>query len=78
MPKAIFSLMVEYLSSLTRRLAVSTLSIGDFDTVIEKKEKNMFTCDRKDTALGLMLGGIASKIGDKPFLQFSRLSATDS
>jgi len=30
----------------------------------------MFTYDRKDTALGLMLEDIASKIGDKPFLQF--------
>ena len=78
MPKAIFSLMVEYLSVPTRRLAVSTFSIGDFDTVIERKEKNMFTCDRKDTALGLMLEDIASKMGYKPFLQFAPLGATDS
>ena len=38
----------------------------------------MFTYDRKDTALGLMLEDIASKIVDKAFLQFTPLGATDS
>ena len=58
---------------------ISIALIGNFDMVFRsKEEKNMFTYDRKDTALGLMLEDIASKIVDKAFLQFTPLGATDS